>query len=96
MAIIQELRGQFIGRGQVKGFHFIQISKTNSAFLYKVDTGDSIYYEVFKKLVNHRYACVSYPTDKAFGIWALTTPDLERAFEILNELSEIPQTIKAK
>ena len=87
MAKIKELPKQFIGRGQVKGFKFTQISKTDSAFLYLIDTDDMIYYEVFRKRINRRYACESYPTDKAYGIWASTTPDIIRAIEILNELS---------
>jgi len=87
MAEIKELKTDFTGIGQVRGFQFTQISKTNSAFLYLINTGDRIYYEVFRKRINHRYGCISYPTDKAFGIWAWTTPNIERAFKILNELS---------
>lgn len=84
---INSIKKYFIGKGQVKCFHFRQMSKTNSAYLYLVNTGDRIYYEVFRKRINHRYGCISYPTIKAFGIWAWTTPDLARAFEILNDLS---------
>jgi hypothetical protein len=85
---IKELKTDFIGKGQVRGFRFTQISKTDSAFLFLVNTGDSIYYEVFKRVINERYGCVSYPTDRAFGIWAWTTPSLTRAMEILNEITE--------
>ena len=87
MAEIRDLKTDFTGVGQVRGYKFTQISKTKSAFLYQVDTSDRLYYEVFRKRINRRFACVSYPTDKAFGIWAWTSPKLERAFEILNELS---------
>lgn len=86
MAHIMELDTSFIGRGQVKGFKFTQISLTYHGFLYEVNTGDRIYYEVFKKCVNRRFARISYPTNKAFGIWAWTTPDRNRAFQILNNL----------
>ena len=44
MTVIRELRTDFIGLGQVRGFKFTQICKTDSAFLYQVDTGDRLYY----------------------------------------------------
>ncbi len=87
MAIIKELKTDFTGVGQVRGFKFTQLRKTNSAYLYSIDTGDRIYYEVFRKRINDRYGCVSYPTDKAFGIWAWTTPNIDHAYKKLNELS---------
>jgi hypothetical protein len=34
---------------------------------------------VFKKRLNRRFGTVSYPTDKAFGIWAWTCMPMERA-----------------
>ena len=92
---IKQLKTGFIGVGQVRGFQFALISKTNWAFLYEVDTGDTIYYEVFRKRINRRFACESHPTDKAFGIWAWTTPNMERALEILNNLSNNEQTLDA-
>ena len=87
MAVIRELRTDFTGLGQVRGFKFTQMSKTDSAFLYEVNTGDMIFYEVFKRRYNTWFNCISYPTNKAFGIWAYTTPKIERAFELLNDLS---------
>lgn len=84
---IKQLPHCFTGNGQVKGFNFTQISKTNSGYIWKVNTGDTIYYEVFKKRLNQRFNCISYPTNKAFDIWAWTTPNMDRAFEILNDLS---------
>ena len=89
MAVIRDLKTDFTGVGQVRGYKFTQISKTSIAFLYQVDTSDRLYYEVLRKRINHRFACVSYPTDKAFGIWAWTTPNIERAYKILNDLSKI-------
>lgn len=84
---MKPLEKNFIGIGEVRGFKFTQISKTDSAFLYQVDTGDRIYYEVFKRHYNQWFNCISYPRSKAFGIWAYTTPDLVKAFELLNDLS---------
>ena len=78
---IKPLAKFFIGRGEVKGFKFTQISKTDKVFLYEVSTGDLICYEVFKKRQNMRFGCVSYPTSKAFGIWAWTLMDFNDAIQ---------------
>jgi hypothetical protein len=86
---MKQLEQIFFGRGEVKGFKFTQISKTDSAYLYEVNTSDSKYYEVFKKKINKRYGCISYPTSKAFGIWAWTYPNLNSAFVKLNEISPL-------
>lgn len=88
MAVLKELETTFLGVGQVRGFKFTQISMTKYGFLYEVNTGDRIYYEVFKKRINPRFSCVSYPTIRAFGIWAWTTPNKIRAYTIFKDLSE--------
>lgn len=93
---VKPLRDTFDGIGQVRGYKFTQISKTNSAYVYEVNSGDMIYYEVFRKRINHQYGCISYPTNKAFGIWAFTTPNIERAFELLNDLSNNDSIIEAE
>jgi hypothetical protein len=84
---IKQLELNFTGKGEVRGFKFTQLRQTVSAYLYEVNTGDSKYYEVFKKKINKRYDCISYPTSKAFGIWAWTYPNLNSAFVKLNEIS---------
>lgn len=81
---MKQLKNEFTGIGQVKGFKFTKINSTDCGFLYEINTGDTKYYEVFRKLVNRRFNTISYPTNKAFGIWAFTTPCLNRANEILN------------
>ena len=86
--IVAELPTHFIGRGQVRGFKFRQICVTNRGFLYEVNTGHMMYYEVFKKKVNTQYDCVSYPRSKSFGIWAWTTTDIKQAFNILESFQE--------
>ena len=95
MNVIKELRKDFIGVGIVRGFRFTQICKTDSAFLYRVDTSDSIYFEVFERRYNTWFNCISYPTNKAFGSWASLTPNIERAFELLNDLSNNDSIIEA-
>jgi len=83
---IQQLPKHFIGRGEAKGFKFTQIRCADRAFLYEVDTGDGIHYEVFRKRINRRFARVSYPTAKAFGIWAWTYMSLNKAIIKFNEI----------
>lgn len=70
-----------VGKGEVKDFIFTQHNQSNRAYIYKVDTGCSIYYEVFKKTyrVNSKRHC--FPTSKAFGKWAWTFTTLEKAIE---------------
>lgn len=84
---MKELPKNIIGKGVVKGFIFTQHSQSNKAYLYKVETGCSIYYEVFKKVnrVNSKYDC--FPTSKAFGIWAWTYPTIEKAIAKFNKLN---------
>ena len=83
---MRELKLKFIGKGQVKGFEFTQIKKNQYGYIYKVNTGSNIHYEVFYHKENKMYECVSYPTNKAFGLWAWTAKDLERAKDILNDI----------
>lgn len=85
---MKELKEYFSGRGQVKGYVFNQISKTKHAYLYEVKGNGTIHYEVFKRVENEMYDCVSYPTDKGFGIWAWTCMDLESAKLRLTQITE--------
>ena len=84
---MKALEKHFIGRGEVKGFEFTQLKSSDRAYLYQVNSGHSIYYEVFKKLINKRFNRVSYPTSKAFGIWAWTIMSYDRAEEKFNQLN---------
>jgi len=85
---MKELPKNIVGKGEVKGFLFTQQNQSNKAYLYKVNTGCSIYYEVFKKTqrVNSKRHC--FPTSKAFGRWAWTFASFEKAIEKFNQLSE--------
>lgn len=67
---MRELEEKFIGKGEVKGFIFTQIKKSEYAYVYKVDNGASVNYEVFFRKENTQFNCISYPSSKAFGIWA--------------------------
>ena len=84
---IEPLKKCFFGKGEVRGYKFTQLKASDKAFLYEVSYGDSKHYEVFKKKVNTRFACESYTTSKAFGIWAWCIMDIERAINKFNQLN---------
>lgn len=84
---IKALPTNFQGRGEVKGYSFTQISKTDKAFIYEVSSDGSKHYEVFKRFVNKRFACESYPTSRGFGIYAWTCMTLEAALKKFAELN---------
>ena len=67
---MKELEENFIGKGEVKGFIFTQIKKSEYAYIYSVNNGFSVSYEVFFRKENKQYNCISYPSSKAFGFWA--------------------------
>jgi len=83
---MKELKEEFTGRGQVKGFAFTQIKKSASSYIYEVNSGEAKFYEVFKRIENTRFGCVSYPTNNAFGVWAWTYGDLDKAEDKFDEL----------
>ena len=83
---MKQLREYFIGIGQVKGFEFTQIEKSSYGYIYAVNTGENIHYEVFKHYENTRYNTVSYPSNKSFGRWAWTFSDLQKAEDKFDEL----------
>lgn len=86
---MKQLQVEFTGRGQVKGFKFTQIEKTAYGYIYEVNTGNSVHYEVFKHKENKRYECVSYPSNKAFGVWAWTYRSLESTQSKLDDLETL-------
>lgn len=86
---MKQLELNFVGRGQVKGFIFTQIKKSDYGYIYSVKVDDNIHYEVFKHKENNQFNLVSYPSDKAFGLWAWTYKNLEDAVYKLNELEVI-------
>jgi hypothetical protein len=84
---IKKLSINIIGKGEIKKFLFTQIKISSKAYIYQVDTEDSIYYEVFKKKskTNSKRDCL--PTAKAFGVWAWTYPTYEKAMKKFNLLN---------
>ena len=68
---MKQLQENFDGRGEVKGFKFKQEMKPH--------------YEVFQRRINTLYDCESYPSSKAFGIWAKSVVSKEKAIEYFNQ-----------
>jgi hypothetical protein len=86
---MKELQKEFEGRGEVKDFHFSQKEASNKAYVYEVSGNEnSKHYEVFKRKENTYYDCVSYPTSKAFGIYAWCYKSKEKAISKYNELNK--------
>lgn len=86
---MKPIEKQFHGRGEVKGYLYTQIRQTDKAFIYEVSSGDRNHYEVFFRMENNRFGCISYPTARGFGIWAWTYMSMEKAERKFNELNSI-------
>ena len=86
---MKELEINFVGKGQVKGFIFTQIKKNSKGYIYKVEDSGRTYYEVFKHKINTQFNCISYPSNKGFGVWAWTCMSLDKAFDKLEEITII-------
>jgi len=76
---MKELRMEFIGKGEVKGFIFQQVFVNDNWYIYKVTNEGSTHFETFKRKINKFYNCVSYPTSKSFGVWAWCDTTLEKS-----------------
>lgn len=83
------LEKEFLGKGEVKGFKFKQVQKSNTAYIYEVNSGSSIYYEVFSRVVNTKRQKEVYPLAKHFSIWAWTQMNYESAKRKFNQLNTV-------
>jgi hypothetical protein len=83
---MKELEKKFVGKGQVKGFKFTQIKQNENGYIYEVESNGFIHYEVFKRKVNRLYNCISYPSNKSFGLWAKTYKKLDSAINYFKTL----------
>jgi hypothetical protein len=84
---MKELRESFEGKGEMKGFIFTQLQKTDKCYLYEVKTEGHIGYEVFQHKINTHFNCISYPSSKAFGVWAWYFRDKNKAITKLKEIT---------
>ena len=98
-----KLETDFIGIGEVKGFHYRKVRETVTAYLYLVKDENSVWYEVFKKkatpicldfskrIYSETELKKVYPKSKDFGVWAWTFKTLVPAGEKLLDLMTTPQ-----
>lgn len=86
---MRELPAEFVGVGEVRGFQFRQVSRTDFGYIYEVVMPDSglRHWEVFRRVENVRFDCVSYPKSKSFGAWAWCCSSYEKAKSILASFS---------
>lgn len=83
--VVIKLQKEFIGRGEVKGFHFTQLKRGLKACIYEVADSGRLHYEVFKikigKIPKSNELYEPYPKANSFGIWAWTFQNYENAIE---------------
>ena len=78
---------EFIGRGEVRGFHFQQTAKSKYGYLYRVTLPEGpIHYEMFRRTENKRFGCVSYPSSNRFGLIAWTFRTFQEAEAKFNSM----------
>lgn len=93
MEQVKLLEKDFIGRGEVKGFHFKQVYMHDKFYIYKVTDENRSYYELIKRTVNRDYITrlpvESYPTSKSFGKKAWTQPTIDMIIESVKKHFDI-------
>lgn len=88
---IKRLPIEFIGRGEVKGFHFHQLLRGQQCCLYEiVSDQNTIYFEVFEikvfKVPKRNELYESYPKANSFGLWAWTFNNYQKASDKFNKI----------
>ena len=97
MTDIKLLKKEFIGKGEVKGFHFKQVYMHDKFYIYKVtDRGEDYiktYYELIKRYTSYstftKQVFENYPSSKSFGIKAWTHPTIDRIIESVKKHFDI-------
>lgn len=86
---MRELPMEFVGVGEVRGFRFRRVEATPLGFIYEVviPACGRKHWEVFRRVENVRFGCVSYPKSKSFGAWAWCCSSLWDAKQILASFS---------
>ena len=87
---IKDLLPKIKGKGEVRGYVFEQIQKGIKGYIYKATNIETkmTHYEVFVRKYNKRFNNICYPSSKAFGIWAWTFHDLEKAITKFNLINK--------
>lgn len=93
-----ELEKEFIGTGEVKDFVFRQVHKTPIHYIYEVNFGETIHYEVIerrnspvcidfnKKMFSEEDRKEIYPRSNTFGKNAWTAKSFDDAIEKISKL----------
>lgn len=87
---MKELKTEFIGIGEVRGFRFKQLHNNGYAYVYEVYNPDAnkCHYEVFERVENAIFGCISYPKSKSFGVWAWCIDDFDKAMLKFEEITK--------
>lgn len=87
---VKDLLPKIKGKGEVRGYVFEQIQKGINGYVYKATNIETkmTHYEVFVRRYNKRFNNICYPSSKAFGIWAWTFHDLEKAITKFNLINK--------
>ncbi len=92
-----KLKDRIEGIGEVKGFVFTKEFENDKGYVYRVDSGNTHYFEAFHKkeanvcidFSNRVYSNTEkkemYPKAKHFGLWAWTVASVEKGVDRLNE-----------
>ena len=90
---IEKLQKEFDGRGEMKGYHFLQLHSSKTAYIYTVTDKHSIMYEVIKirttpkwkdfdnKILSETEFKEVYPKSKAFGTYGWTYKKIDDAIK---------------
>ena len=85
----KELPLTFEGKGEVKGFSFRQVKRSDTAYLFEVsDTFGNLWYEIFIRKINARFGNLVYPKQNAFGVSAWSARTIEKAIKRFDDLTE--------
>jgi hypothetical protein len=100
-----EIEKEFIGIGEVSGFKFTRIGRTDAAYCYEVaQEGVNTHYEVFrrkntpvcidfeKRIYSETEFKETYPKSNAFGVWAWTCSDVNKALNFMSSI-EVKKTV---
>jgi len=75
------------GKGTVRHFLFTQLKSSKKAYLYEVKPFYGIkHWEVYRRRVNTRFNCESFPSDKSFGLWAWCFVNYDKAIKKFESL----------
>lgn len=93
---MKELDNVIKGRGETKGFTFTLVNKSPYAYMYRSvdDCGGNVVYEVFRRVENKMFNCVSYPSSNGFGdslYMGKTYRSADLAVRWFNHLTEMGQ-----